>query len=175
MRDLIESVVKAPVTRLGLRCLLIMVPVVLLDQATKAWILYGLRLQLQESVTILPIFSFTLVHNESMSFGLLPHGPFVRWLLTFFQLGAAAVLGYCATKVKQPLLGLSLGLIAGGALGNAIDRIRFGFVIDFVDVSGTHIFPWVFNVADSAICIGVALLAWYFLRSDVPAKDKTPA
>jgi signal peptidase II len=53
---------------------------------------------------------------------------------------------------------LGVGLIMGGAIGNALDRVRLGRVVDFLDFSGTHIFPWVFNVADSAITVGVALL-----------------
>lgn len=175
MRDMIKAVWRAPVTRIGLYCLAIAAAILVLDQITKAWMLYGLRLAENGPVKILPFFSFTLVHNTGMSFGLFGGSAFGRWFLTLFQLTAALVLGYSTTKQKAWLPGLALCLIAGGALGNGIDRIRFGYVIDFLDFSGTHIFPWVFNVADSAICIGVALLAWYFLKSDEAGKEKPAA
>lgn len=171
MGELIQAAKKAwhaPVTRLGLWCLGLGVLIVVLDQATKAWMLYGLRLQ-NGAVNILPFFSFTYVENTGMSFGLLGNSPFGRWFLTVFQLSAGVVLGFLTLKQVERLPAVALCLIAGGAIGNVIDRIRFGFVVDFLDFSGTHIFPWVFNVADSAICIGVALLAWSFLRDDIKA------
>lgn len=164
--DFIQDVIKAPVTRFGLMCLGLLVLVIVLDQASKAWILYGLRPEPNIPVKILPFFSFSLVQNTGMSFGLLGHTGFGRWFLTLFQLGAALCLGYGATKAKQPLAAVALSMIAGGAIGNAIDRIRFGAVVDFLDFSGTHVFPWVFNIADSAISVGVALLAWHFIRTD---------
>jgi len=168
----VEDLIKAPVTRFGLMSLGLFALVVILDQASKAWILYGLRLQPQIPVKILPFFSFSLVENKGMSFGILGNAAFGRWFLTLFQLGAALGLGYGATKAKQPLAAVALSMIAGGAIGNAIDRIRFGAVVDFLDFSGTHVFPWVFNVADSAISVGVALLAWHFIRSDAADTKK---
>ncbi|WP_443747894.1 signal peptidase II [Asticcacaulis solisilvae] len=171
MLDIAQSTLKAPVTKLGLRCLIVLAVIILLDQASKAWVLYGLRLPSHGPVTILPFFSFTYVQNTGMSFGLLGGGLF-RWGLTLFQLAAGCALGYGASKQTKPLAGIALAFIAGGAIGNAIDRIRFGSVVDFIDFSGTHVFPWVFNVADSAITIGVALLAWYFLKSEGAAKDQ---
>lgn len=170
MREMIDALRKAPVTRLGLWCLGLACLIIVLDQATKAWMLYGLRLEANGPVKILPFFSFTLVHNTGMSFGLFGGSEFGRWFLTLFQLTAALVLGYCTIKQTRWFPAVALSLIAGGALGNAIDRIRFGFVVDFLDFSGTGIFPWVFNVADSGICIGVALLAWHFLKTEEPAR-----
>jgi signal peptidase II len=162
----VQDVIKAPITRFGVMGLGILALAVILDQASKAWILYGLRLPSNPSVTILPFFSLSYVENTGMSFGLLGHTGFARWFLTLFQLAAALCLGYGATKAKQVLPAVALSMIAGGAIGNAIDRIRFGFVVDFLNFEGTHIFPWVFNVADSAISVGVALLAWHFIRTD---------
>lgn len=165
-RDFVQDLIKAPVTRFGVMSLAIFAFVVILDQASKAWVLYGLRLPSHPPVKILPFFSFSYVQNTGMSFGLLGGTGFGRWFLTLFQLAAAICLGFGATKAKQPLPAVALSMIAGGAIGNAIDRIRFGSVVDFLDFSGTHVFPWVFNVADSAISVGVALLAWHFIRTD---------
>ena len=171
MLDYIKQVIAMPVTKLGLRCLVIAVLVLILDQASKAWVLYGLHFQHEgDSVTILPFFSLTYVQNTGMSFGLLGHTGFGRWLLTGFQLVAAGALAYGATKATRPLVAVALCMIAGGAVGNAIDRIRFGWVVDFLNFEGTRVFPWVFNVADSAICIGVGLLLLYFLRAEAEAK-----
>ena len=166
MRDQVQKLIAAPYTRLGLSCLALIAVVIGLDQASKIWALHALRQAPNGSVTILPILSFTLVGNKGMSFGLLSGTAFGRWFLTLFQLVAAGGLGYCMTKMRSPLLAVSLGMIAGGAVGNAVDRVRFGEVVDFIDFSGTHVFPWVFNIADSAISIGVVLLAWHFLRSE---------
>lgn len=171
MLDYIKQVAAMPVTRLGLRCLAIAAVVLILDQISKAWVLNGLHFRFEgDRVTILPFFSLTYVQNTGMSFGLLGHTGFGRWLLMGFQLIAAAALAYGTTKARPLLVAVALPLIAGGAIGNAIDRIRFGYVVDFLDFSGTHVFPWVFNVADSAICIGVGLLLLYFVRAETEAK-----
>ena len=69
----------------------------------------------------------------------------------------AVALAVWVRKADRPLLASAIGLIIGGAVGNLIDRIRYGYVVDFIDASGLY-FPWVFNVADAAINVGVALL-----------------
>ncbi len=77
-------------------------------------------------------------------------------------------------RLKTRWLAIALGLVAGGAFGNVIDRIRFGYVVDFLDFSKLY-FPWVFNVADAAISIGVVMLLWHYLRADSQkAKDNGP-
>lgn len=112
-----------------------------------------------------------MVWNEGVSFGFLQaRHDLVRWGLTLFALAVALALAAWARKADRRLLGVSLGLIIGGAVGNAIDRARFGAVADFIDVSALGFFPWVFNVADSAITIGVILmLADSFRRDDRPS------
>jgi signal peptidase II len=70
----------------------------------------------------------------------------------------SAGLAWWALRADRRLLITAIGLVMGGALGNVIDRVRFGYVVDFIDFSGTGVFPWVFNVADSAITVGVVLL-----------------
>ena len=79
-------------------------------------------------------------------------------------------MAWWATRADRRLLITAIGLVIGGALGNVIDRVRFGYVVDFIDVSGTGVFPWVFNVADSAITIGVVLLIIDSFLSDRASK-----
>ena len=138
--------------------------IIVVDQLTKAWVLQdlGLRFEGQSHPILDPFFNVTLVHNEGVSFGLFGDGS-MRWLLSIFSVAVAGVLGWWALKAERRLLVTAIGLIMGGAIGNVIDRLRFGWVVDFLDFSGTvvagvKVFPWVFNVADSAITIGVILL-----------------
>lgn len=160
-------------TPLGVRGLILAMIVFVVDQASKLWVLNGLGLHnLGDQVKILPFFSFTLVHNIGISFGMLGSDGLGRWLLVIFQFAVALALINYVRNRTQPLMVLSLGLIIGGAIGNGLDRARLGYVVDFLDFSGTHVFPWVFNVADSGICIGVALLIWHFMRAD---KEQAPS
>ena len=148
--------------------------VVVLDQITKAIVLE----QLPPGVAIPVVdglLSLTLVMNTGLAFGLLGGLPAAwRWLVAVLSIVALVVLARVATRV---LAGggwpakLSVGLIFGGAVGNLIDRARFGAVVDFVDAHyrGYH---WpAFNVADSAITIGVTLLALHLLFAR-PAADR---
>ena len=144
--------------------------IIVVDQLTKAWILSGLDLREVGQVPVLPpILSFTWVENRGVSFGLFGDGS-ARWMLSVFSVVVAGVLGWWALKADRRLLVTAIGLIMGGAIGNVIDRIRFGFVVDFLDFSGTGVFPWVFNVADSAITIGVILLILDSIVSERAAK-----
>ncbi len=132
--------------------------VIVIDQITKAWMLFGLHLREVGRIEVLdPWFNLSFVLNRGVSFGLLTGGETSRWLLTGFSIVVAAVLAWWARRADRPLLALALGSVIGGALGNVIDRIRYGGVVDFLDFSGLG-FPWVFNVADSAISVGVGLL-----------------
>lgn len=131
--------------------------VIVLDQLTKAWVVDGLDLpEVGRIVVWDPIFNLTWVRNFGVSFGLFGDGS-ARWLLTVFSIGVSGVLAVWATRVDRRLLIAAIGLVMGGALGNVIDRIRYGYVVDFLDFSGLA-FPWVFNVADAAINVGVVLL-----------------
>lgn len=134
--------------------------VIVLDQATKFWILKIFRLPEKSPVEVLPFFDLRMVWNRGVSFGLLrsPEGEeTIRWLLAAFAAAVAIALAAWAWRVQRRLTALAIGLIIGGAIGNLIDRVRFGAVADFLDFSGLY-FPWVFNIADSGITIGVALL-----------------
>jgi len=119
--------------------------------------------------TVIPgLLDLTMVRNTGVSFGLFGGGG-ARWLLAVFSLVVSAGLIWWATQARRPLLLTAIGLVIGGAIGNAIDRIRYGFVVDFVDVSQIGFFPWVFNVADTAITVGIVFLILDSLLSDRPA------
>lgn len=132
--------------------------IIVLDQLTKYWMLLGLELREVGRVPVLPpILNFSYVENTGVSFGLFGGGE-ARWALSIFSLIVAAGLAWWALKAERRTLIAAIGLVIGGAVGNAIDRIQYGYVVDFIDFSGTGVFPWVFNIADSAITIGVVLL-----------------
>jgi signal peptidase II len=97
--------------------------------------------------------------------------PWTRWALVAFSLIVAGALGLWVRRAEKRFTGLALGLIIGGALGNAVDRIRDGVVVDFLDVTALR-FPWVFNVADSGVSIGAVLLVWDTFLA--PRKRATP-
>jgi signal peptidase II len=144
--------------------------VIVIDQLTKAWVLSGLDLREVGRVQVWPpVFNITWVENRGVSFGLFGDGS-ARWLLSLFSVVVAGVLAWWATKADRRLLITAIGLVMGGAIGNVVDRIRFGFVVDFLDFSGTGVFPWVFNVADSAITVGVVLLILDSLLSERAVK-----
>jgi signal peptidase II len=108
-----------------------------------------------------PIFNLTMVWNPGMSFGLgRTHGDISRWVFAVFAIGVAGAIGWWAHKNDKRLFAWAAGLLIGGALGNVIDRFRYGAVVDFIDVGALFgkLFPWIFNVADSAITVGAALL-----------------
>ncbi|WP_396593742.1 signal peptidase II [Brevundimonas sp. R86498] len=132
--------------------------IIVLDQLTKAWMLDGLSLREVGRVLVAPpILNFTYVENTGVSFGLFGGGG-ARWVLSVFSILVAGALAVWALKAERRLLVAAIGLVIGGAIGNAIDRIQYGYVVDFIDFSGTGVFPWVFNVADSAISVGLVLL-----------------
>ena len=158
------------ISRLAVTAFIFAFLVVVLDQLTKAWVLSGLDLREMGRVEVWPpIFNLTWVENRGVSFGLFGDGS-ARWMLSLFSIIVAGVLGWWALQADRRLLITAIGLVMGGAIGNVIDRIRFGFVVDFLDFSGTRVFPWVFNLADSAITIGVILLILDSLLSERAAK-----
>ncbi len=137
--------------------------VIVLDQLAKAWIAASFRLG--ESLALTPFFDLVFVFNAGAAFSFLRDaGGWQKW---FFIVLALGISGWLVVLLRQHarerLLPTSLALILGGALGNVIDRFRFGAVVDFLDFhwAGYH-FP-AFNVADSAISVGVALMLWYEL------------
>ena len=133
-----------------------------LDQLSKFLILKTLSAGRPVSV-LPPFFDLTLVHNTGIAFGLLrDQAP----LLFFVNILILAVLfALIALRLfRRPILQIGIGMIAGGGLGNLADRLRFGHIVDFLDFHfGAFHWP-VFNIADSAICVGTALLLVALLR-----------
>lgn len=126
-------------------------------------------------IELSPILDLRMVWNEGVSFGLLTAGSeFERWALVALQGAIAAFFLWWLRSAERRLTAAALGLVIGGALGNVIDRIRYGAVVDFLDANGLY-FPWVFNVADAAINVGAALLAIEFLILRREAKLRAEA
>ena len=135
------------------------------DQATKHLVLYGLDFisyaEGTKRIEVLPFFDLVLVWNRGISYGLLQAGSdFERWLLVLVSVGLTLVLAWWRTQVTEPRLALAIAMIIGGALGNLVDRVVYGAVADFVLLHAFGYNWYVFNVADTAIVLGVALMAW---------------
>jgi signal peptidase II len=147
----------------ALRWLILSAIIVALDQWTKA--IATASLQLHESIDVLPFLQWTLAHNYGVAFSILNDGEGLqRYGLSAFALIVSAGFIWMLTQLPRTdrATKLAFSLVIGGALGNVIDRIRFGYVVDFIDVywkDWPH-FP-AFNIADSSICVGaVVLLIW---------------
>ncbi len=136
--------------------------VIVLDQLTK--ILVANSLELYQSIELLPVLNLTHLHNTGAAFSLLSTASgWQRWFFTLLGLGVSGALVIWLRRLdhkQQPLLTLGLSLVLGGALGNVIDRILLGYVVDFIHVHWDRIgFSFAaFNVADSAISIGAGCL-----------------
>ena len=146
------------------RWLALVALVMALDQATKLMVLGSFRLM--ESVAVTPFFNLVLVFNSGAAFSFLAGaGGWQKWFFVVLSLSISAwLLVMLRRHAGERLLPASLALILGGALGNVIDRLRFDAVVDFLDfyAAGYH---WpAFNVADSAITVGVALMLVHQFR-----------
>jgi signal peptidase II len=161
-----------PVSKLGWTAYALALAVVAVDQAVKYWIVHVIDLASRPTVPVLGPFHLSFVRNTGVSFGLLQgEAGLIRWALTAFSLIVAVVLIHWARRPERALTGVSLGLLIGGAIGNAIDRARLGYVIDFLDFQRLGFFPWVFNVADSAITIGILMFLADAMRRDGVAQE----
>jgi lipoprotein signal peptidase len=143
------------------------------DQASKWWVLNVLHLPELGSVPLLPVLNLTMVWNQGVTFGLFHQdGAAGPWLLAGVALAVVVALVLWMRRAERVLVACALGAIAGGAVGNVLDRVRFGAVVDFIHA---HAFGWswyVFNVADAAIVCGVAALVLDGLR---PARSRLQA
>lgn len=152
--------------------------ILVLDRVSKYLIVEVYDLPARHSVEILPFFNLTMVWNRGVSFGLFGDGDVGRWVLFGLVLVITGVLAVWMRRATALSLILALGLIIGGALGNAADRVIYGAVADFFDFHAWGWHFWVFNVADSAISIGVALLlldAFFGSGRRTPVDRQAPA
>ena len=132
--------------------------VIVLDQALKHWVLGGLGLTPGDSRPVVWPLAFTLVRTDGISFGFFQtHAEWTRWALAAFSLVVTIGLVVWAARLERRFTALAVGLIMGGAVGNLIDRVSLGSVVDFIDVHPLF-FPWIFNIADSGITVGIVLL-----------------
>jgi signal peptidase II len=154
-----------------------------LDQAWKLTFLYGYGwietltgAAVRPDIELLPFFSIVMVWNKGISYGLLQADTgFERALLAIFAIGVTGFLIWWLRGIKDTRLALSLGLIIGGALGNVIDRILYGAVADFFYL---HTFDkstgwYVFNLADTAVVVGVAIMVVDLVISEWRARTRT--
>ena len=149
--------------------------VVAIDQATKY--LASTYLNLYEPASVLPLVNLTLMHNTGAAFSLLDRaGGWERWL--FIGLAVVVCAGIIAWLHRLPAraywTAAGLALVLGGALGNLWDRVTLGYVVDFIDVYYQHWHWPAFNVADSAISVGAAMLIFRSLLLKSPADPRLP-
>lgn len=147
-------------TRVGLTASLV---TLLADQLSKWWVLEVLDLQTLRQVALLPVLSLTMVWNRGVTFGLMAgFGDWGYLFLTGLSLAVVVVLLVWLRRTESLRVSIAIGAIIGGAVGNVIDRLRFGAVADFihahVDTAWGQLSWYVFNVADAAIVCGVGVL-----------------
>ena len=155
--------------------LILALVVLIADQATKAWATASLKPV--GSIEIIPgFFRLSYALNRGVAFSLFAESPLdLRWVLAAISaLAAILVLGYLV-RAQNPkaIAGVSLALLLSGIAGNLMDRVRLGEVVDFLDFHLGHSFTWpTFNIADSAICIGAALLAIHLMREERAERER---
>jgi signal peptidase II len=164
----LSAVVSRVPERNALSWLTLSLLVIALDQLTK-WIVLS-HLQPYEPVPVIPgVLNWTLAFNTGAAFSFLADaGGWQRWGFSALAVLICTVLGVWLARTPRAdwRSALPLALVIGGALGNLIDRLRFGHVTDFIQVFYWPGQPWpAFNIADSAICVGAVLLAWFSLRA----------
>ncbi len=134
------------------------IAVVAIDQAVKSWLLTGFHLAAVSPTPLFGPIRLNLSFNNGVSFGFLRgDAPWAPYAFAGFALIVTIALALWALRTPRPITAVAIGFVMGGAVGNLVDRITRGAVVDFIDASALH-FPWVFNLADSAITLGVILL-----------------
>ena len=171
-----QSYVWGPLTPLGLT---VAVLAGIADQVSKLWLLYGFDLESRVPVAIAPFVDLVLTWNSGISYGLFQQRELLgAWALLVFKAVVVILLWVWLARISSRLTAVALGLIIGGAVGNAIDRLHWPGVMDFVLFhveTGSWNFRWyVFNLADVAIVAGVAALLYDSFRVGSPQKRPDP-
>ncbi len=161
-----------PLTRFGLA---VAVAVAVADQAAKLWLLFGLDLGARGGLTLAPFLDLVLTWNPGISYGMFrQQGPLGQWGLVGLKAIGVALLWIWLARASSRLTALSLGLIIGGAIGNAADRLHWPGVMDFalfhLEIGGSRYDWYVFNLADVAIVAGVIGLLYETLIGNSAAK-----
>jgi signal peptidase II len=167
-----SSLLWGPLTRFAL---VIAALTAAVDQAVKLWLLFVVDLGARGVVTLAPFLDLVLARNTGISYGLFPQeGRLGQWVLLGLKVVAVVLLWIWLSRTSSRLTAASLGLIIGGAIGNAIDRLAYGWVADFVLLhltTASFSFKWyVFNLADVAIVAGVVGLLYETLIERSAAK-----
>ncbi len=146
-------------------CFLIAAAAIALDQITKLLVMQNIGKGASVEV-IRGVFHLTYTENRGAAFGMLSQH---RWI--FMLLSAVAIVAIFLylwkEKPKSTLMRLSLGMILGGGIGNMIDRVIRGFVVDFIDIKFIPLWNYIFNVADIFVCVGCGLLILYLIRAEI--------
>lgn len=174
MREATAELTGTPaIRRLGLWMLAL---TFLADQASKLWLLFGADIVGRGPFPVAPFLELTVVWNRGISYGLFQQDSSLgRWLLIMVSLAAAIWMGLMLWRSDSRLAAASLGLIVGGALGNAVDRVLYQAVFDFAHFFIGEWSWYVFNIADAAIVVGVAGLLYDAAMVPMTRKDADPA
>ena len=144
-------------------CIIVMAAVVAADQLSKLIVIEYLA-PVEQVKLIDGVLHLTYVENRGAAFGMLSDHRWVFMVLSVAAI-AALVIYLWKSRPRDRLLTLSLAMIAGGGIGNMIDRMVYGYVVDFIDV--TAVWDYVFNVADSAVCVGCGLIILWFILCEI--------
>ena len=144
-------------------CIIVMAAVVAADQLSKLLVIEYLA-PVEQVKLIDGVLHLTYVENRGAAFGMLSDHRWVFMVLSVAAI-AALVIYLWKSRPRDRLLTLSLAMIAGGGIGNMIDRMVYGYVVDFIDV--TAVWDYVFNVADSAVCVGCGLIILWFILCEI--------
>jgi len=157
-----------------LKWTIISIVIIVLDQITKA--IATANLNMFDPVPVMPMFNFTLMHNTGAAFSFLSDaGGWQRWFFTALAsiVSVVIIIWIKRLSAHEKLMAICLSLILGGAIGNLIDRVRFGYVVDFIDVYYNDAHWPAFNIADSAITVGAILMIFLSFRSEKEPENET--
>lgn len=140
--------------------LLVALIVLVADQATKTLVLAWAERWSEPLHPVAPFLDFVALWNTGISYGLFPQGEAGRWVLVGIKVAATLLFSWWLTRARSRLEAVALGLLIGGAIGNAVDRVVYGAVFDFISLHAFGLRWYVFNVADVAVVVGVALLLY---------------